>query len=475
MESKHLQKMKNVYAVLVNVAFYNHPFSEIEQHIGDDFMGYGTALDEILHGWEGFQWMITRQRGELNDDNKIEIKRIPVLNQLFGEDRSAFIVEEFEITVAMGQEFHGFTMRLSTILEYDNSRWMIKHFHGSTADADTPEGNAWPIEEWKRRNAELERVVAEKTIELSDRNKELEIEAALERVRARTMGMQKSADLQAVIQVVNEQMVSLDILVDHAGFIIDYKERDDMHIWLADPGGVPAEVMIPYFDSPHWNSFREAKKTGSDFFANHFSFEDKNSFYRQLFEFIPGVKEETKAQYLSCPGLAISTVLMENVGLYIENFSGTSYTADENDTLMRFGKVFQQTYTRFLDLQKAEALTRETQVELSLERIRSQAAAMKHPSDLLDVVVSMRTEFTSLGHEAGYFWHMRWLPEKYQKAMTSGDGTRIATVMELPRRIHGEIKVLADWEKSDEPFVIFPMDVEATLDYVHKMGGMGRF
>ncbi|MEI2755624.1 MAG: hypothetical protein V9F46_04115 [Chitinophagaceae bacterium] len=38
-----------------------------------------------------------------------------------------------------------------------------------------------------------------------------------------------------------------------------------------------------------------------------------------------------------------------------------------------------------------------------------------------------------LGYEAGYFWHMMWLPDKYEKAMTSGDGTKIGMVMELPR------------------------------------------
>ena len=76
---------------------------------------------------------------------------------------------------------------------------------------------------------------------------------------------------------------------------------------------------------------------------------------------IPGLPEEAKEFYFSCPGLAVSTVLLENVGLYIENFSGIPYSDEENDTLMRFGKVFQQTYTRFLDLQKAEAQAREAQ------------------------------------------------------------------------------------------------------------------
>jgi len=43
---------------------------------------------------------------------------------------------------------------------------------------------------------------------------------------------------------------------------------------------------------------------------------------------------------------------------------------------MRFGKVFQQTYTRFLDLQKAEAQAREAQIEAALERVRSRTLAM---------------------------------------------------------------------------------------------------
>jgi hypothetical protein len=143
--------------------------------------------------------------------------------------------------------------------------------------------------------------------------------------------------------------------------------------------------------------------------------------------------------------------------------------------LPRFAKVFEQTYTRFLDLQKAEAQAREARIELSLERIRAQVTAMQESSDLLDIVVTMRTEFVNLGHEAHYFWHMRWLPEYYEKAMTSGDGTRIGMVMTLPRHIHGDIQPVADWEKGKEPTHILAMDTETAIAYVHKMISLGNF
>ena len=226
--------------------------------------------------------------------------------------------------------------------------------------------------------------------------REAQIETALERVRSRTMGMQKSEELKEVIQVVYDQFVHVNIYVEHTGFIMDYKARDDMHIWLADKHAVPFQITIPYFDSPHWNSFNEAKEKEMDFFANRLSFEEKNKFYQDLFKLIPGVPEETLEYYFSCPGVAISTVLLENVGLYIENFSGLPYSDEENNTLMRFGKVFQQTYTRFLDLQKAEAQAKEAQIEAALERVRSRTMAMQNSDELADLVATVFTELNRL-------------------------------------------------------------------------------
>lgn len=496
--------------------------------------------------------------------------------------------------------------------------------------------------------------------------REAQIEAALERVRSRSMAMQKSEELKEVITIVYQQLTHLKIKLDHSGFVVDYTPGGDWHFWIADDQDIPSKITHPYFESVWANQFNEAKEKGVDLFATHLNFEEKNKFYNELLSYVPGLPEASKQFYLSCPGLAASTVLLDNVGLYIENFSGTPYTDEENKILMRFGKVFQQTYTRFLDLQKAEAQAREAQIEaaleriraramamhtsgelenvahilreqmgflgqpeletsvidlfeegsdqvvswyafrppglssgkivtgtaafpwassalstemmmayragqqeltmeagsekamellrvlaqaapeigkyvndtipervhyhlaffsggallmvsyqppseeakslqrraasvfdmayrrygdlkkaeaqareaqieLSLEKIRAKVTAMKESSDLLDIVVTMRTEFVGLGNEAHYFWHMRWLPDKYEKAMTSGDGTRIGMVMTLPRHIHGDIKLVANWEESDDPTLIFPMDVDTAVEYVDKMIRLGDF
>ena len=54
------------------------------------------------------------------------------------------------------------------------------------------------------------------------------------------------------------------------------------------------------------------------------------------------------------------------------SFSSDKEISKETFQLLeRFANVFDGTYTRFLDLQKAEKQTREAEIELALERVRA--------------------------------------------------------------------------------------------------------
>ncbi|MBS0645907.1 MAG: hypothetical protein JSR97_04895, partial [Verrucomicrobia bacterium] len=228
--------------------------------------------------------------------------------------------------------------------------------------------------------------------------REAQIEAALERVRSRSMAMHKSEELKEVIRVVLEQFVHLNIKAEHAGFYIDYKVHDDMHIWLADPNIEPFFAILPYFDTPTWNSFSDAKAKGKILHTDLLNFKEKNNFYKCLFKLFV-VPEEAKKFYMECKGLAVSTVLLDTIGLYIENFSAIPYTDEENQILIRFGKVFQQTYTRFLDLQKAEVQAREAQIEAALERVRARTMAMHRSDELLPTSDILFDQLRQLGAE----------------------------------------------------------------------------
>ena len=77
---------------------------------------------------------------------------------------------------------------------------------------------------------------------------------------------------------------------------------------------------------------------------------------------------------------------------------GNESLSDEQATILqRFAKVFEQTYTRFLDLQKAEVQTREAQIEASLERVRSKSMAMHKSDELLEAGELLYKELSKLG------------------------------------------------------------------------------
>ncbi len=110
--------------------------------------------------------------------------------------------------------------------------------------------------------------------------------------------------------------------------LLTINQKGDWHFWIADEQDIPSKITHPYFDSVWAIQFNEAKEKGTDFFATHLNFEEKNKFYNELLSYVPGLPEASKEFYLSCPGLAASTVLLDNVALYIENFSGIPYTDD---------------------------------------------------------------------------------------------------------------------------------------------------
>ena len=158
-------------------------------------------------------------------------------------------------------------------------------------------------------------------------------------------------------------------------------------------------------------------------------------------------------------------------------FAITEFKLERTEKVKRTTAILlEETIQELEQKRKAvEAQNRELAIETVLERIRTKVTAMKESPELQDIVVTMRSEFVGLGHDAHYFWHMRWLPDIYEKAMTSGDGTRIGNVMKLPRHIHGGIKPIADWEKSDASSMVYTMDAETAIDYVDKMIALGDF
>ena len=247
---------------------------------------------------------------------------------------------------------------------------------------------------------ELNELLVQQTAELALKNRELEIEAALEKVRTRSMALHKSDELQEVIAVVYEQLQKLEIKPELSFIAIFYEDTRDIDFWLATAGKDYAQkIHVPYFKHPIFDDLWVAKDRGDTFIASNFSLEEKNSFFKTAFENsdLKFSSDDRKKYILESKGYSRSFAWSKNSGLAIQNYDGTPFTNQENEIIKRFARVFEQAYTRFLDVKKAEEQAREAQIEAALERVRASSLAMYHSDDLHHVIKVVSDQLLWLG------------------------------------------------------------------------------
>ncbi|MGK2860352.1 MAG: sensor histidine kinase, partial [Chitinophagaceae bacterium] len=261
--------------------------------------------------------------------------------------------------------------------------------------------------------------------------REAQIEAALERVRSRSMGMQKSEELREVGNEIYKQLVQLNFDVEGDGFMLDYPGTDDWYAWGSDRwGAAPDQIHYPYINHPYWNRYKEAKEKGMDFFATNLTFEEKNTLFDHFFKYLPAYTPEVKKVIYASPGMATAHVFLKNVVLYVWNISGTPYTVAENAIILRFGKVFEQAYIRFIDLKNAEAQALAAIKRASVDRVRAEIASMRTTSDLERIQPLIWNELKTLGVpfiRCGVFI-MDEEKQELQTMLSTPEGKAIATL-----------------------------------------------
>jgi len=229
--------------------------------------------------------------------------------------------------------------------------------------------------------------------------REAQIEAALERVRSRSLAMHKSEELEEVILVVSEQLQQLQFKFHNVSFGFD-TEQMGLNFWLASPGlPKPFLIKAPYIDNPAFNRPIQARNNGIDFNADILSREENIEFLQHMFDNSEWshIPDENKSFLLGTQGYARSQCLMKNTILTVGNYALKPYSEEQNAILRRFGNVFEQAYVRFLDLQKAEAQAREALIEAGLERVRSRSMAMHISDELADLSLELVKQVQTLG------------------------------------------------------------------------------
>lgn len=243
-----------------------------------------------------------------------------------------------------------------------------------------------PVEELQRQVVEL--------------RQQLEIEAALERVRARTMTMRQSEELRDVIGLIFSQLEALGIPLDLCLINIFRDDTKDFHLWTAASTQVHVkEVRVPYIDHPLFENLQEARKTGHTFLTDTFDKEQTRQWYDYLLnhtEYGRLIPAERQTDLKNKKGMLRAAAMTPHAALFVITYTGRIYTDREIEIIQRFAQVFEQTYTRFLDLKKAEAQAREAQIEAALEKVRARSMAMRHSEEIGEVASLLFQQFRNL-------------------------------------------------------------------------------
>jgi len=393
MQAEKENLLKEAYQQFIQFGLGNLPIELYETIVAENYMGYGTALDEKLFSAIDLRDLVIRQI-EQGQGMDMKFAETPVFRRISVSEDVAIIVAEILINIQVESSRHDLFLRMTTIMEYMNGKWIAVHSHGSRPEAAMGESDTWHINEWKRKNEELQKLVDEKTADLAGKNRELVIEACMERVRTVAMSMKEPADMLDVCRVISDQLTLLGVKeIRNVQTAIFYPEKGNYlnyeYYCLHDKKII---TEVDYTLHKAQQDYANQMMGGPEaFHEEHFS-------GKELSDWV--AYQSTTPQFVdsylyTAESLNYYFYSMGPVALGVSTYAPLK--PEDLILVRRFRNVFELAYTRFLDIQQAEEQAREAQIELALERVRARTMAMQHSEELKEAANLLFQQVQSLG------------------------------------------------------------------------------
>ena len=234
--------------------------------------------------------------------------------------------------------------------------------------------------------------------------KEALIQASLEKVRAGSLAMHKSDELIEAGELLWHELRKLGIQSLSSGYVVMDKEEKIGWTYAPNPatGKIHEPLGLVHTETSEMRKVLSSWKKKEP--LSIVEMDEQETIAHQTFVAENGLqKDGTNSHWITAEqliALSPKRLSLQNFNFnegYLMIVGGNRLNEKEIELMLRFTKVFQQTYTRFLDLQKAEAQTREAQIEAALERVRSRALAMKSSNELEEVALLIFQQVKQLG------------------------------------------------------------------------------
>ncbi|HVM88970.1 MAG TPA: ATP-binding protein [Puia sp.] len=286
--------------------------------------------------------------------------------------------------------------------------------------------------------------------------RESQIQLALERVRAKTMAMQKSDELSEAVFILFQQFKDLGEKPDQATIGIINEKENIIEYWVTMYGNQMDRVFKFSINEPHVTKriYKAWKENKSSLVIDLSG--------KELYEFAKYRESMGGAKYNPDEKRRIINVAFFSKGLL--NVQSNEERSEESIKLLeRFASVFEQTYTRFLDLQKAEAQAREAQIEAALEKVRSRTLAMQKSDELAETSSELFKQLISLGIEPNrlYITIIKNEEGDAEFWITDEDGSKISFAYTANLNSNATFKkMFAAWKLKKKSLIIDMHDEE---------------
>ncbi|HYM94130.1 MAG TPA: ATP-binding protein [Chitinophagaceae bacterium] len=187
--------------------------------------------------------------------------------------------------------------------------------------------------------------------DLAQKNREIEVEKALEKVRSKALDMRSSSELSETSTILFQQLKELKIDAIRSGVGIFDDENNAIELWItsvSDEGRL--FFILDYINihvHPVFENIIEARKARKSFATMRLEGKELAQYYKTMSTYagIPNRKDNIFSEYYYSFFFSSGTI---NV------VSGKELTNEETNIMLRFANAFGLMYTRFLDLKRSE-------------------------------------------------------------------------------------------------------------------------
>ena len=321
----------------------------------------------------------------------------------------------------------------------------------------------------KHKNAELENLVKERTAQLSEKNRELEIENSLEKVRSVALEIKKSDELLDVAEILYHQLFSLgfrnirntiiDIHIDEIGGFLDYDYSPEMGKTL---------TRMNYNDHPVLRKQIEQLNESKDGF---FEIILEGEELQELIDLRIANGEEEDERLNEIEQLTYNLYSFGGGEIGISSFG--LLAEEQIGLLKKFRNVFSFAYTRYCELKDAEVRIREAQIEAALEKVRSKSLAMEKSDDFAETSMVVFTQLLNLGIKPTRLFIGIFNEEKSEVDawITNENGTEIGTKFTLSTKENNSVQKMYDGWKEGKTSINIDMQGQELQNYFNYLSG----